>query len=333
MKNSSSALASILEGFFIERLMNQKRVSKETVLAYRDTFRLLLKYAQRELGKMPSKLLLEDLDASLICKFLNHLEEERHNTPRTRNHRLAAIRSFFNYASFQEPQLSGHIQRVLAIPTKRYQKREIDFLTVDEVDAILDAIDRSSWIGRRDYTLISLAIHTGMRVSEIINLCCRDVTLGGGAYVHCSGKGRKDRSMPLGKTVSEVIEHWLGELDVKPSVPLFPNRQGKKLSRDTVAYSLGKYVSLAEQNCSSLLKKRVSPHVLRHTAAVHLLQAGVDLSVIALWLGHESLESTQAYMSSDLTQKIKILEKTLPISAKPMTFKPDDKLMEFLKAL
>ena len=154
MKNSSSALASILEGFFIERLMNQKRVSKETVLAYRDTFRLLLKYAQRELGKMPSKLLLEDLDASLICKFLNHLEEERHNTPRTRNHRLAAIRSFFNYASFQEPQLSGHIQRVLAIPTKRYQKREIDFLTVDEVDAILDAIDRSSWIGRRDYTLI-----------------------------------------------------------------------------------------------------------------------------------------------------------------------------------
>ena len=333
MKNSSSALASILEGFFIERLMNQKRVSKETVLAYRDTFRLLLKYAQRELGKMPSKLLLEDLDASLICKFLNHLEEERHNTPRTRNHRLAAIRSFFNYASFQEPQLSGHIQRVLAIPTKRYQKREIDFLTVDEVDAILDAIDRSSWIGRRDYTLISLAIHTGMRVSEIINLCCRDVTLGGGAYVYCSGKGRKDRSMPLGKTVSEVIEHWLGELDVKPSVPLFPNRQGKKLSRDTVAYTLGKYVSLAEQNCSSLLKKRVSPHVLRHTAAVHLLQAGVDLSVIALWLGHESLESTQAYMSSDLTQKIKILEKTLPISSKPMTFKPDDKLMEFLKAL
>lgn len=333
MKNSSSVLAYNLEGFFIERLMNQKRVSKETILAYRDTFRLLLEYAQRELGKTPSKLLLEDLDASLICKFLNHLEEERHNTPRTRNHRLAAIRSFFNYASFQEPQLSGHIQRVLAIPTKRYQKREIDFLTVDEVDAILAAIDRSSWIGRRDHALISLAIHTGLRVSELINLRCSDVTLGKGAYVHCTGKGRKERSMPLGKTVSEVIEHWFDELGANPSVPLFPTRKGKKISRDTVAYTLGKYVSLAEQNCSSLLKKRVSPHVLRHTAAVHLLQAGVDLSVIALWLGHESLESTQAYMSSDLTQKIKVLEKTLPISAKPMIFKPDDKLMEFLKAL
>jgi site-specific recombinase XerD len=333
MKNSSSGLASTLEGFFVERLINQKRVSKETVSAYRDTFRLLLKYAQKELGKTPSKLLIEDLNASLICKFLNHLEEERGNTPRTRNHRLAAIRSFFNYASFQEPQLSGHIQRVLAIPNKRYQKREIDFLTVAEVDAILEVIDRSSWIGHRNHVLISLAIHTGMRVSELINLCCSDVTLGKGGYVRCTGKGRKDRSMPLGKAVSKVVEHWLCNLDAKPSAPLFPSRQGNKLSRDTVAYTLSKYVALAGQHCSSLLKKSVSPHVLRHTAAVHLLQSGVDLSVIALWLGHESLESTQAYMSSDLTQKIKVLEKTLPMSTKPMTFKPDDKLMAFLKAL
>lgn len=333
MKTSSSNLASILESFFIERLMTQKRVSKETIFSYRDTFRLLLRYAQRELGKKPSKLLLNDLDAPLICKFLNYLEEERHNTPRTRNHRLAVIRSFFSYASFQEPQLSAHIQRVLAIPTKRYQRREIDFLTVDEVDAILDAIDRSSWLGRRNHALISLAIHTGLRVSELINLCCNDVTLGGGAYIHCTGKGRKDRSMPLGKTVSAIIEHWLGEGCDKPSDPLFSTRQGNKLSRDTVAYILSKYVSLAGQRCLSLLKKRVSPHVLRHTAAVHLLQSGVDLSVIALWLGHESLESTQAYMNSDLTQKIKVLEKTLPISAKPVTFKPDDDLMEFLKAL
>lgn len=333
MKNSSPTLAATLENFFIERLINQKCVSRETVLAYRDTFRLLLKYAQRELGKMPSKLLIEELDASLICRFLNYLEEDRHNTPRTRNHRLAAIRSFFNYTSFQEPQLSGHIQRVLSIPTKRYQKREINFLTVDEVDAILDAIDRSSWIGRRDHALISLAIHTGMRVSELINLCCSDVILGRGAYVHCTGKGRKDRSMPLGKTVSKIIENWLKEWDAKLSAPLFPTRQGIKLSRDTVAYILAKYVSLAKQRCSSLSNKRVSPHVLRHTAAVHLLQAGVDLSVIALWLGHDSLESTQAYMSSDLTQKIKILDKTLPISAKSMIFKPEDTLMEFLKGL
>lgn len=333
MKNLSPALPQILEGFFIERLMNQKRVSKETVLSYRDTFRLLLQYAKCELGKTPSKLLLEDLDASLICNFLNHLEEERHNTARTRNHRLAAIRSFFHYASFQEPQLSAHIQRVLSIPTKRYRKREIDFLTVDEVDAILDTIDRSSWIGRRDYALISLAIHTGLRVSELINLCCSDVVLGGCVYVHCTGKGRKDRSIPLGKTVSKIINHWLDERSAIPSAPLFPTRHGNKLSRDTVAYTLGKYVSLAEQRYPSLSKKRVSPHVLRHTAAVHLLQAGVDLSVIALWLGHESLESTQAYISSDLTQKVKILEKTLPINTKPTTFKPDDKLLAFLKSL
>ncbi len=334
MKNSSSTLAPIMEGFFIERLMNQKRVSKETILACRDTFRLLLKYAQCELGKTPSKLQLEDLDVSLICKFLNHLEEKRHNTPRTRNHRLAAIRSFFHYTSFQEPQLSAHIQRVLAIPTKRYRKREIDFLTVDEVDAILDAIGRSSWIGRGDHALISLAVHTGLRVSELINPCCSNVTLGEGAYVHCTGKGRKDCSMPLGRTVSVIIEHWLGEWSPKPpSVQLFPTRKENKLNRDTVGYILGKYVFVAGQRCSSLLKKRVSPHVLRHTAAVYLLQSGVDLSVIALWLGHESLESTQAYMNSDLTQKIKIFEKTLPISAKPVTFKPDDNLIEFLKAL
>lgn len=333
MNNSSSDLPYILESFFTERLMNQKRVSKETVLSYRDTFRLLLQYAKRELGKTPSKLLLEDLDATLICRFLNYLEEERHNTPRTRNHRHAAIRSFFNYASFQEPQLSAHIQRVLAIPIKRYRKREIDFLTIDEVDAILDAVDKSSWIGRRDYALISLAIHTGLRVSELINLCCRDVIMSNGLYVHCTGKGRKDRSMPLGKMVSRIIGHWLDEQGAKPSAPLFPTRQGSRLSRDTVAYTLKKYVSLAEQKCLSLSKKRVSPHVLRHTAAVHLLQAGVDISVIALWLGHESLESTQAYMSSDLTQKIKIIEKTLPLNVKTTTFKPDDELMEFLKAL
>jgi len=333
MKNSSSALAFILEKFFTERLMNQKRVSNETVMAYRDTFRLLLKYTQRELGKKPSMLLLEDLDTSLICKFLNHLEEDRHNTPRTRNHRLAAIRSFFHFASFEAPQISAHIQRVLAIPTKRYQKREIDFLTVDEVDAILDTIDKSTWLGRRDHALISLAVHTGLRVSELINLCCADVTLGAGAYVHCNGKGRKDRSTPLGRTVATVIGHWLDERGAKPSVPLFPTRQGNKLSRDTVEYILNKYASLAGQRCPSLLKKHVSPHVLRHTAAVHLLQSGVDLCVIALWLGHESLESTQAYMNSDLTQKIKILEKTLPIRANTAIFKPDDKLIEFLKAL
>jgi integrase/recombinase XerD len=333
MKNKPSFLAPLLEGFFIHRLMNQKRVSNETVSAYRDTFCLLLQYAQRQLGKPPVKLLFEDLNASLICNFLNHLEEERHNSPRTRNHRLAAIRSFFHYASFQKPQQLACIQRVLSIPTKRCQKRVIGFLSGNEVEAILNTIDRSSWIGRRDYALICLAVHTGLRVSELINLCCDDVTFGDGAHIRCTGKGRKDRSMPMGKAVANIIEKWLTERDIEPSAPLFPNRKGKKLSRDTVAYMLSKYASLAGGNCPSLLKKRVTPHMLRHTAAMQLLQSGVSLPIIALWLGHESLESTQIYLSSDLAQKCKILEKTLPIGAKPLTFKPDDKLLEFLKGL
>ena len=209
----------------------------------------------------------------------------------------------------------------------------LGFLSGDEVEAILNSINRSSWIGRRDYALICLAVHTGLRVSELINLCCDDVTLGKGAHIRCTGKGRKDRSMPMGKTVAAIIEKWLSERNVEPSAPLFPNRIGKKLSRDTVAYILGKYASLAAESCPSLLKKSVSPHMLRHTAAMQLLQSGVGLPVIALWLGHESLESTQAYLSSDLTQKSKILEKTLPISAQPMIFRPDDKLLEFLKEL
>lgn len=333
MKNKSSSLAPLLEGFFVHRLMNQKRVSSKTVSAYRDTFRLLLQYAQRQLGKPPAKMMFEDLNASFICNFLNYLEEERRNSPRTRNHRLAAIRSFFHYASFQEPQQLASIQRVLSIPTKRCQKRVIGFLSGDEVEAILNTIDRSSWIGRRDYALICLAVHTGLRVSELINLCCDDVTLGKGAHIRCTGKGRKDRSMPMGKPVANIIEKWLTERNIEPSAPLFPSRKGKKLSRDTVAYILSKYASLAGANCPSLLKKRVSPHMLRHTAAMQLLQSGVSLPIIALWLGHESLESTQVYLSSDLTQKFKILEKTLPISAKPLIFRPDDKLMEFLRGL
>lgn len=333
MKNKISSLAPLLEGFFINRLVNQKRVSSETVLAYRDTFRLLLQYAQRQLRKPPAKMLLEDLDASLICNFLIYLEEERHNSPRTRNHRLAAIRSFFHYTSFHEPQQSASIQRVLAIPTKRFQKRVIGFLSGDEVEAILNTIDRSSWLGRRDYALICLAVHTGLRVSELINLRCDDVTLGKGAHIRCNGKGRKERAMPLGKTVARIIEKWLSEKNAAPSAPLFPNRKGGKLNRDTVAYMLSKYASLAGATCPSLLKKSVSPHMLRHTAAMQLLQSGLDLSVIALWLGHESLESTQVYLSSDLTQKFKILEKTLPTSAKPLIFRPEDKLMEFLKGL
>lgn len=333
MKNISCPLAPLLESFFLDRLITQKGVSTETVSAYRDTFRLLFKYAREKLSKAPSDLDIDDIDASFVCDFLNHLEQDRCNSPRTRNHRLAAIRSFFRYASYREPQLSGHIQCVLAIPSKRWQKKLIDFLSVDEVDAILNAIDRNSWAGLRDYALFSLAVQTGLRVSELISLRCDDIFLGTTAYVRCHGKGRKDRCVPISKNIIIVLKEWLREYGQDPSAPLFPSRRGEKISRDGVQYILNKHVTIAQHNCPSLMRKRVSPHVLRHTTAVHLLQSGVTLPVIALWLGHESLESTQIYADSDLEYKREILEKTRAIKTKPLTFYPDDQLMAFLQKL
>jgi len=255
------------------------------------------------------------------------------NSPRTRNHRLTAIRSFFRYLSFREPHMSGHIQRVLAIPNKSWHKSLIDFLTGPEVDAILESIDRASWSGRRDYALLSLAVQTGLRVSELIHLCCNDIFLGSSAYVACHGKGRKDRCVPISKTMVVTFKQWFRERNGNPLDPLSPNKRGEKLSRDGVQYVLNKHVSIARQICPSLLKKRVTPHVLRHTTAVHLLQAGVDLSVIALWLGHESSESTQIYVDSDLEYKRKILGKTIAVKNRPLTFHPDDQLMAFLQNL
>lgn len=333
MTDTFPKLAPLLEGFFIERLMTQRQVSNQTVLAYRDTFRLLLRYAQQKLGKAPSMLGLGDLKASFVCDFLNHLELERKNTARTRNHRLAAIRSFFRYAAYRVPQLSEHIQQVLAIPAKRWQKPLIRFLTLEEVDAILGAIDRDSWAGRRDHAFLSLAVHTGLRVSELIHLRCNDVSLGEGVFVRCYGKGRKERCIPINKGIAKIIQYWLREQGGDPASPLFPSRRGGKLSRDGIQYILNKYTALAQKSCPSLLKKRVTPHVLRHTTAVHLLQAGVDISAIALWLGHESLESTQVYIDSDLAHKRRILGKTIAIHTKPLIFHPGDELMRFLQAL
>jgi integrase/recombinase XerD len=333
MKTNSCMLAPLLEGFFVERLMTQKCVSQETISAYRDTFRLLLKYGRERIGKSPAVLNINDLDAPFICNFLNHLEQDRDNTPRTRNYRLAAIRSFFRYVSYREPQLSGHIQQVLAIPSKRWQKGLIDFLSIKEVNAILEAVDRKAWTGRRDYALFSLAVQTGLRVSELIHLCCDDIFLEASAYVRCHGKGRKDRCVPIRKSIITVMKAWLREHSKGPSAPLFPSSRGVKLSRDGVQYILDKHVAAAQYNCPSLSKKRVTPHVLRHTAAVHLLQSGVGLSVIALWLGHESIESTQIYVDSDLEYKRRILEKTIDLKMKPLIFYPDDKLMAFLQSL
>ncbi len=332
MKNHTD-FAGLLEGFFTERLMSQRRVSSQTISSYRDAFRLIFSFAQTRLQKSPSDLKLQDLDASFVSGFLDHLEKERHNTARTRNARLAAIHSFFRYAALQCPEHSALIQRVLAMPGKRYEQPDVPFLTQSEVTALLAAPDRTTWTGRRDYALLLVAVQTGLRVSELIGLRCQDVVLGNTAYVQCRGKGRKERCTPLRKEVATVVSQWLHERKGESEDALFPNARDGSLSRDGVEYLLGRYVASAAKQCPSLNKKRVSPHVLRHTAAMGLLQAGVDRAVIALWLGHETLNTVQVYLHANLILKEQALAKTAPVRAEAGRYRPDDKLLAFLKSL
>lgn len=328
-----SSLAPLLEGFFTERLMRQRQASPHTVAAYRDTFRLLLGFARQRLGKAPSEIDLEQLDAPLIGDFLEHLENQRHNSVRTRNTRLAAIHSFFRYTALRAPEHSAVIQRVLAIPHKRCDRAVVTFLSSDEIEALLTAPDRRTWTGRRDRALLVLAVQTGLRVSELTQLSGQDLHLGVGAHVRCQGKGRKERCTPLTTQTVEVLRGWLHERKGQPSDPLFPSRRGGRLSRDAVERLVGKYAVLAQHRCPSLRGKRVSPHVLRHTTAMRLLQAGVDRSVIALWLGHESVETTQIYLHADLSMKERALERTAPLSTGPHRYRPPDALLAFLTAL
>ena len=326
---------TLLERFFTQRLMAQRQVSPHTIASYRDTFRLLLEFAQKRLQKAPSKMALADLDSPLIGAFLDELEKHRGNTARSRNLRLTAIRSFFHYAAFEEPTQSALIQRVLAMPSKRCEKKLIGFLTRPEIDALLAAPDRKVWAGRRDHAFLLVAVQTGLRLSEIINLRRADVVLGSGAHVRCVGKGRKERCTPLTKEARTVLRAWFKEpsRSLNPEI-VFPNVRGGKLSPDGVQYLLAKHLSVAKQTCSSLNTKRVSPHVLRHTAAMELLEAGVDLSVIALWLGHESVETTQMYLDANLAMKERALAKTTPAKTKTaVRYRPSDKLLVFLKGL
>ena len=326
-------LAALLEAFFTDRLMGQRRVSPHTIASYRDSFRLLLEYAQRRLGKPPSTLSLEDLDARFVGGFLDHLEKERGNSPRSRNLRLTAIHSFFRYVAFLEPGHASLIQRVLAIPSKRYLHGLVAFLSRPEMEALLAAPDRATWAGRRDHALLTVAIQTGLRVSELTGLRCQDVVLGTGAHVRCDGKGRKERCTPLGKQAVSVMRTWLPERAGHPSDPMFPSARGGRLSRDGVQYLLGKHVARASKTCPTLTNKRVSPHVLRHSTAMQLLHAGVDRSVIALWLGHESVETTQVYIDADLALKEKVVEKAAPPNTRRGRFRASDRLIAFLKSL
>lgn len=333
MMDSDANLSRLLQAFFTERLISQRQVSPHTLASYRDAFCLLLRFIEQQTQKAPAALSLQDLDASLIGAFLNHLEQERHNGPRTRNARLAAVHSFFRYVALQEPGYSALIQRVLAIPAKRYERTPIEFLTRPEIEALLAAPDVTTWLGRRDRTLLLLAVQTGLRVSELTGLCCQDVELGRGAHVRCLGKGRKTRATPLRKDTVVALKEWLRERRGQPSEVLFPSLRGGSLSRDSIAYLVTKHVATASQHCPSLQNKHVSPHTLRHAAAMDLLHHGVDRTVIALWLGHESIETTQIYLHASLEIKEQALQKTAPVNGTPGRYRPDDQLLAFLKGL
>jgi integrase len=294
---------------------------------------LLAGYAQERLGTPPSKLALVQLDAPFLASFLDQLEEKRTNGARSRNARLAALRAFYHYAAFEAPQHAALIQRVLAIPYKRVARRLVGYLTHEEVVAVLTSVDQSTWLGRRDRAIVLLAVQTGLRLSEITGLRRRDVTLGAGAHVRCEGKGRKERCTPLTKPVITVLRSWMNELDASDDQHVFPSSRGGRLSADAVQHLVAKHVTAATATCPSLKSKRVTPHVLRHTAAMELLQAGVDRAMIAIWLGHESLDTTQSYLDANLALKEAVLAKTQPIQSASGKYRPDDQLLSYLKSL
>ena len=314
MKTTATSLAPLLERFFTQRLMQQRQASPHTISSYRDTFRLLLKFAQQRLHTPPARLTLEEIGTPLIVAFLDHMEKHRGLSARSRNLRLTAIHSFFRYAAFEAPEHAAQIQRVLAIPSKRFTRTQIHFLTRPEVKALLAVPDQRTWFGRRDHAFLLTASQTGLRLSEMTGLTRKDVTLSIGAHVRLIGKGRKDRCVPLAKPTVAVLKAWLCEPPRGDGHVLFPNARGTSLTPDGVHYLLVRHVKTAATACPSLKGKRVTVHVLRHTMALDLLQGGVDRSVIALWLGHESVETTQIYLEATLAMKEKALSKTKPMN-------------------
>ena len=326
-------LAPTLEAFFTERLMTQRQASPHTISGYRDTMRLLLCFATEQTGKPPSRLEVSDLDVRLISAFLDHLENERHNTASTRNVRLAAIRSLFRYAALRHPEHADVIARVLALPAKRFDRALINFLTTDEVKALLAAPDRSTPIGRRDHALILTAIQTGLRVSELTGLRCQDVRLGTISYLFTKGKNRKERTVPLTTQTVKVLTLWLKERAGEPKDPLFPSNRDGPLSRDAVEWLINKHTTTAADRCPSLHTKRVTAHVLRHTTAMTLLQSDISTSVIALWLGHEQETTTRGYLHGDLRLKQRALNRTAPPETRPGRYRATDSLLAFLDGL
>lgn len=330
---SSALLGPALQAFFVEHLLSHKNASPRTVASYRDSFRLLFSFLLETTGAEPSALRLADLDAPAILEFLDHLERDRGNTARSRNARLAAFRSFFRFVTLRHPESVAVATRVLAIPVKRFDRPLVQHLTRAEVDAIMAAPDRATQAGRRDHALLLTLYNTGARVSEIAQLRRVDVTFGRSSFIRLHGKGRKERAVPLWRRTARVLRTWFNEVSSHPDGPAFPNARGRHLSRDGIAYLLRQAVRAASPTCPTLRAKRVSPHVIRHTTAMHLLQAGIDLSVIALWLGHEHVETTHGYLEADLATKERALAKLAPVAGQARRFKPDDSLLVFLEGL
>ncbi|MGH9069134.1 MAG: tyrosine-type recombinase/integrase [Acidimicrobiales bacterium] len=327
-----SALAPVLQGFFTEYLA-QRRASQHTVSSYRDTYRLVLLYAQEHLGKPPAMLDMADLDAAMVSSFLDHLEKDRGCSPRTRNLRLSAIHSLLSYASLRCPEHAETIRRALAIPAKRRDRTVLCFLTRAETAALLDAPDRGTALGQRDHLLLVVAVQSGLRVSELTGLTWADVQLGHGAYLHVRGKGRRERTTPLLPDTARSLQTWRHQRACGPQEPVFATRAGTRLSTDAVKDLLDKYVLVAAGRCPSIGRKAVTPHTMRHTCAMNLLQAGTDLATIALWLGHASTKSTDIYLHADLKLKEEALARLAPTPLAGHRYRPTDRLLEYLEHL
>jgi integrase/recombinase XerD len=330
---TTATLPGLIQQFFTERLCGQMEASPNTIAGYRDTFRLLLRFASEQTGRTPTKLKVDDLDSGLVADFLAHVETARRNSARSRNTRLAAIRSFFRFVAMNEPAYMLHAQKILAMPSKRHVRRTVEFLNRSEMNALLTSPDRSTWRGRRDYAILTLALQTGLRVSEIISLRRCDILHGTGAHIRCEGKGRKQRCTPLRRETLKLLEDWLRERGGGDNDPIFQTVKGTKLSRDAMEQIVKRHTQVASKACPSLAGKRVSPHVLRHSTAMELLHHGVDQTVIALWLGHENVETTQIYIHADLRLKEAALARVAVTVSNPGRYRPDDALLAFLESL
>ena len=333
MKKELNLIGPLLQQFFVDYLCNQKRASRETVSSYRDTWRLLLKFVQHKRAIAPVALRVTDIDASTVLAFLDYLEDDRKNSIKSRNVRLAAIRSFFRLVALNDPASISHATSIIAIPTKRSEKRLVHFLSREEIDAVLAAPDLTQRNGRRDHALLLTLYNSGARASEITSLKRPQLPFGSSSFLRIQGKGRKERTVPLWSKTATALRHWLNEIASLPTDLVFPNSTGQQLTRNGLDYILQRAVEQATVNCGSLSSKKVTPHMLRHSTATHLLQSGVDISVIALWLGHESIETTHIYVEADLDTKEQALHKLVPAGSKVHRFKANDQILAFLASL